>query len=254
MNVKLDDKEVAVLDIIYSSNKPMGSWFLVEKLEERGIHISSATTGRILVKLENLGYLVKNGVKGRVITKEGIKALQDAKTNKKLDYYRDKMDRLIRTEVLENYLMALQARKAIERETARLAAKNITKEELENLKLILKTQEEKKANNESIAEVDINFHKAIAKASGNPILEALYAIVATYGQQSQLFEYIRSQVSSSYSTHGQIYEAIKSRDMDLAEKYMVQHIENLSMDVINFWNKFKELKGKNESEDVDNDK
>jgi hypothetical protein len=48
MHKILQDKEIAVLESLKASMGPMGSWNLVEKLEEKGYYISYATIGRIL--------------------------------------------------------------------------------------------------------------------------------------------------------------------------------------------------------------
>lgn len=59
MHKILQDKEIAVLESLKASMGPMGSWNLVEKLEEKGYYISSATIGRILNSLEKRGYAKK---------------------------------------------------------------------------------------------------------------------------------------------------------------------------------------------------
>ena len=177
---ELDEKELIVLQCIASSNGPIGSWFLVEKLEEKGIQISSATIGRILSRLEKMGYLEKEKSKGRVIKPEGLEAIERAKIIRNINYHKRELDRLISTEVLESYIMVLQARKAIERETARFAAQNINDVEIQYLGEILKSQDERQASKQSVAKDDIAFHKAIAKASRNKVLESLYNILSTH--------------------------------------------------------------------------
>ncbi|MGB4607371.1 MAG: winged-helix domain-containing protein, partial [Sedimentibacter sp.] len=72
MHKILQDKEIAVLESLKASMGPMGSWNLVEKLEEKGYYISSATIGRILNSLEKRGYAKKDGNNGRIITQEGL--------------------------------------------------------------------------------------------------------------------------------------------------------------------------------------
>jgi len=237
----LDDKELTVLECISSSETPIGSWFLVEKLEEKGIKVSSATIGRILANLERYGYVEKEKYKGRTITEKGIDAIEKAKTIKKINYHKNQLDKIITTDVLEKYMMVLQARLAIERETAKLAAQNITEEEIKHLEEILKQQEEDYKAGKSIADDDINFHKAIAKASRNEVFEALYNIISTYKQQSTLFERIRRQVKSPYNVaHRKIFNAIKNHNDIEAEKYMIEHMENLMEDVARYWDECRE--------------
>ncbi len=236
----LDKYEISILKIISSSDKPLGSWVIESRLKEKNIEISTATIGRVLSKLENNHYLKKEKNKGRNITEEGRTAIQKAETINKINFHKQKIDQIITSELLENFSMVIQARKAIERETVVLATKYITEEELDHLEDILKTQKIKSVNNESIAEEDIEFHKTIAKASRNIVLESLYNIIATFKQQSRIFEDLREQVNSPYSKyHEMIYKAIKKGDELLAKNIMEEHLDNLMKDVLAFWGRYK---------------
>ena len=239
MHKKLQDKEIAVLESLEVSKGPMGSWNLVEKLEEKGYYISSATIGRILNTLEKRGYAQKYGNNGRIITQEGLDALSNSKIKNHISEQTQTLEQMISTTVLDDYIIVLQARKAIERETARLAAENITKEELTNIRKILDEQRERHKKGESVAECDIAFHRAIAKASRNKVLETLYMMLFSYGQQTTIFEHVRRQVNAVYMTsHTDIYEAFKKHDAELAEKCMIGHMDSLIEDVTKYWDLF----------------
>ncbi len=239
MKQRFDHKELMVLKCIASSETPIGSWYLVEELEKKGVKISSATIGRILIRLENFGYLEKVGVKGRKITEEGLETITEAQTIKKIDYHKNKLDTMVTTETLENFIMVLEARKAIERETARFASQNITRKEIDTLEAIIESQEENYSKGISIAQDDIDFHRTIAKASRNVVFESLYNIISTYNQQSELFEKIRRQVKSPHNvSHHKIFQALKNHDEAAAEKFMIEHMQNLIKDVSTFWDEY----------------
>lgn len=252
MKYTLDEKEVLILECIKESGEAIGSWYLVEKMEEKDMNISSATIGRILTHLESLGYVEKDGSKGRTITGKGIEALERTKTINTINFHKEELEKLINTKVLEDFLMVLQARRAIERETAILAAQNITEAEIKKMDEILKLQEANYAKKVSIANDDISFHKAIAKASRNTVLESLYSIISSFGQQSNLFEFIRAQVKSPYNvSHRRIYEALKNHDEADAEETMLEHMQNLEKDVTAYWDIYnscseEEVESKNE--------
>lgn len=236
----LDYIEIEILKIINNANKPIGTWAIENKLNENNIVVSTATVGRILSKLENSDYLEKYKNEGRIITPEGKLAIKKAETIDIINFHQEKIDEIISTEILENFITVLQARKAIEKETCRLAASKISEEGLIKLKEIIDRQNEKIKTGESIADEDLDFHRTIANESGNTILEAMYNIISTFKQQSTLFEYMRSQINSPYSTsHINIYNAIKNKDEDEAEKLMAEHVDNLKKDVLTYWNKFK---------------
>ncbi len=236
MKANLDERELIILESIREQGSPVGSWSLVEQLEKRGYKISSASMSRILYKLESCGYVGSQANKGRIITPKGVKAIEETKIINSIDRHRKDLEELINSNVLDEFIMVLQARKAIERETARLAAQNITEQELGKLRSILKEQEEKASKGESIAEVDIAFHRTIAEASRNSALVALYGLLAMMGQQSELFEYVRSRLKNPYQkAHRNILNALEKHDQDEAERSIVFHLDSLIEDVRKYW-------------------
>jgi len=231
-----DEKALSILEIVSNGSEPIGSWNLVELLEKRGISVSPATIGRMLNRLEKLGYLRKEKLKGRVITSQGMEAIRIAKELQRRKHYQEELDRLIDTETLEDFLMVLEARKIVESATARLAAQNITEGELSKLEEILNQQRMLHERSESVTDTDIAFHRAIAAASRNKVLENIYKIISLSGQQSELFEYIRSQVGAPYMTsHLQIFDALNKRDPEKAEMSMIRHMDSLIEDVRSYW-------------------
>jgi hypothetical protein len=233
------EKEIAILECLKENTSPMGSWNLLDKLEKRGLPSSSATVGRVLNHLEHRGYARKVGASGRTITQKGLEYLTSARISDHMQKHTEMLGPWISSDVLEDYLRVLEARRAIERETARLAAANIKEPELCGLKTLLEEQEKKYRQKESVAEIDVSFHRLIARASCNKVLEVLYSMLFSYGQQSLLFEEIRNQVNAIYMvSHWKIYDALRARDQDSAEAAMVSHIEALMVDVRKYWKKF----------------
>ncbi len=231
----LDKKDLAVLECLKESSVALGSWNLVELLEKRGIQVSSATIGRVLRRLENKCYVHKVGNAGRNITQAGCDALLRAKSLDTLNRHQETLKRVITVCTLENYTIVLQARRAVERENARLAAINITDAELEHLDEVLKLQDEYRKEKKSVAQIDIEFHKGIAHASRNPVLESMYHMLFTYGQQTPLFEQIRQKKKSVMTAHIGILEALREHNPQKAEQRMVHHIDGLMKDVATYW-------------------
>lgn len=237
----IDKKEFLALEIIGDTDEPIGSWVLADILLEKGYSVSTATMGRILNKLEKMGYLKKEKFKGRVITKKGEEAIETINVINKMDLHKKKLEKYINTKVLEDFLMSLEARKSIECTTARLAAENITPAEIAKLEEIIEIQENNYRAHKSITQNDLDFHKTIARASRNKVLEILYHIICLFGQQSEIFEYIREKVGAFYMiSHKKILKAIRKRDPVESEKSMSEHIESLIKDVKMYWEIFKE--------------
>ncbi len=240
VDIASDKWKKPILEIINESESPVGSWYIVNTFTERGIEVSSATVGRELNQLEVLGYVEKHGFKGRSITTLGKQVIEAANTKVELDFYKKSLDELINSDVLENFLMVLEARLAIERQTARLAALRITDEELDQLEFCLKNQQNHSKDHQSIANDDISFHSTIAKASKNKALFSLYMMLSAMGQQSQLFEELRHRVGDNYSNyHGRILSALQSRNPEEAEQCMIDHISKLTRDVNQYWHEYQ---------------
>ena len=241
MKRHLGERELVVLECLRDSSGPIGSWSLVESLEARKFKVSSASIGRILYSLERQNLVEGKGNQGRVITKSGLQAIKQTKAVNSMNLQRENLENLINSDVMEEYIMVLQARKAIERETVRLAAENITEAQIKVLQDILHEQIVKREKGESIAEIDIAFHREIALASHNKALLSLYGILATMGQQTELFEFLRHRVNAPYQqAHSAILQAISAHDPDEAERCIIKHLDALIEDVTNYWDKYRE--------------
>lgn len=238
-NLNYNSRELLILEVIRNAVKPIGSGNLFGIFEDKDILLSQATIGRILTKLERYGCLEKKGNKGRVITKKGTLAITKAKLIKENDKYKSELENLLNTKVLKKLLMILDARKAIESVTARMASENIKGKEIKKLEQLLKKKKSNYETGGNDALVDIDFHTTIAEASGNEVLKLLYLIISKLGQQSKLFRYMREKSGGAYlSSHEEILEALKEHDPDKAEKSMTWHIEILKSEVQKYWDKF----------------
>ena len=230
----LTENEIYTLECLAETREPMGSIALADKLRERGITASSPTIGRALYHLESLGYVYKVSNQGRCISDKGLEALSRERSFKAINEHQRRLTNLITSSSLDGYLSVLEARRAVERESARLAAVHITDTELEHLRETLRQQEEGYSRGESIALIDMEFHRSIARASRNPVFESLYQVLFAYGQQSPLFEMIRAKRRKATSAHFGILEALEQHDPKLAEQRMIDHIDSLILDVEDF--------------------
>lgn len=243
VDIAKDKWKRPILEIISRSEEPVGSWFIVSEFKKQNVDVSSATIGRELNELETLGYVERIGFKGRVITALGLRTIDEVRTTQTLDYYRNSLDALINSDVMENFLMVLEARLTIERQTARLAAERITEEGMAELIDRYDRQKDHERDNLSIAKDDIAFHGCIARHSGNKALYSIYMMLSAMGQQSELFEQLRHRVGDNYTPyHSKVMDAIKAHDPDRAEEAMSDHITKLMLDVNQYWNEYIELK------------
>lgn len=237
----MNERDLAILEIVAEAGEPVGSWYIMNKFEEMGNIISSATIGRLLNQLEKKGFLEKHGIKGRTITALGREAISSTYKSMKLEEHKKNLDELINSDVLHKFLMVLEARQAIERTTARLAAIHINDEELQTLEKILDKQQQAYDEHKSIAHDDIEFHRTIALASRNEALYSLYMMLSLMGQQSELFEELRKRVHRHYmGSHRSVFDALRNHDPEKAEESMSAHLDQLCKDVNTYWHDFQE--------------
>lgn len=122
-------------------------------------------------------------------------------------------------------LHLLEARKIVERGTAKLAAKKASPEEIEKLEQIIRKMEKTMDNPEDFARVNVSFHVTIARASKNPILPVFFnSIYDIFLREQQVVAELLNIAPTSVEYHTRIWEAIKKKDPEGAAKKMVEHL------------------------------
>ncbi len=120
-------------------------------------------------------------------------------------------------------------RKSLECLAATMAAENHTEEQLSELKEVLELQEfyVEKADTDHVKHMDNKFHRILYKLTGSTVfydtLVPLHRKIQKYRRASLRSS---SRAKESVLEHRKIYEAIASRDGDLAHKTVLEHIEN----------------------------
>ena len=222
-----------LLKFIGESDKPVGSGTACLALCNANHQVSEATAGRLLRELDERGFTERLGFKGRVLTNEGKDYLHKLTNENNRMVFSQQLARIVKSRNKDELLDILVARKAIEREIARLAAIKITGEQLYRMEKIVANQ----LNAENNVEVgDVAFHNALAEAAGNRVLKAALELIRQDAQLSPVLGFIRKQVHSKiFADHFKIFQAVASRDPEAAEQVMVEHIENIMADVHKYW-------------------
>lgn len=128
-------------------------------------------------------------------------------------------------------------RSYLEGMAARWAAKNISKEDLEELEEVIylaKFQLKKAGRSSHVVELDGKFHEILYRATGSRMMEHILKDFCKYVQMARSFSLSGNErAQKSVEEHEAIFEAIKNKDGDLAEKLANEHIlhvmENLSL-------------------------
>lgn len=123
----------------------------------------------------------------------------------------------------------LQVREALEGMAARLAAAQISPEDVEGLRGLLKTHEETSLSKGYYQQGgDFDFHFRIVKASQNNFLisvltEDLYDLLRVYRYKSST---MMGRAEQALAEHHAIVDALQTRDPDAAETAMRTHLSN----------------------------
>lgn len=123
----------------------------------------------------------------------------------------------------------LQVRDALDELAASTACKQITAQELEELKGTMREFEEsmKTGDIKKIAEVDVKFHDIIYRATRNPKLENILSNLREQMYRYRI-EYLKDE--KTYPTlikeHNEIVEGLAERDKDKVTAAMHKHVEN----------------------------
>ena len=129
----------------------------------------------------------------------------------------------------ETVINLLDARLVIEPRLAEMAATNATEADLARIEHILDEAEHLLSGQDrALNPVNMHFHTAIARASGNPILaQVLESLVDLYTQeQLAILEIFNARVRD-YRDHILIFGAIRDHEPDLAARRMTRHLQTV---------------------------
>jgi GntR family transcriptional repressor for pyruvate dehydrogenase complex len=124
---------------------------------------------------------------------------------------------------IENLLVV---RMALEGVSAANTAQRATNEQIEKLRKLVARMQASQKDEKAFAELDLQFHIALAEASGNTLVSDLIALV-----RSQLVKALHKvlvvphALPQAYKEHCAIFEAIERRDPDGARIAMQAHLE-----------------------------
>ncbi|GAA0181474.1 GntR family transcriptional regulator [Clostridium sediminicola] len=134
---------------------------------------------------------------------------------------------------IEEYIDLYSSRELLEKESARIAAKNISLNELENLKQLLEEEKESynERNLERFIEVNNEIHMTIAKSCRNQyfikFIEELVTKSTIYLILYDEFHTRPLEELNSVIEHKEIYEALKNRNPDKSAEVMSLHIKSI---------------------------
>ncbi len=208
---KCDMVVETLLGAIIDKKYPTGSQLPTEPELCEMLGVSRITVRESLKKLEMMGVVSIQQGKGTFVKEIG------------LNTFMQPMFGLIN---FDNFDIATiyDARLYIETGSCRLAAKNRTDEDLERMQLLLRQMREAVHKERLETNRDREFHIAIAKASKNSVLEATVTNLEDLSSACvQRLNRVYTFMSEAQNQHERIFEAIKNKDEDAAQKAIEIH-------------------------------
>lgn len=221
-----------LLRLLDSKEAPLGAGGASDALEREDIHVSEATAGRLLKSLEREGLAVKVGGRGRALSPQGKAQLRALLLEREQDLSTRKFLSALRPADSREIVEVLVARRAIEAECAKLAARNGNPSEVEELQVIVAEMTRKIRAGENLGQLDERFHGLLARMSRNRILQSVLEVIRHNGRHSPILQAIRRRAGRlSGEDHNKLLQAVVERDEAGAGAAMTRHINNVLEDV-----------------------
>jgi GntR family transcriptional repressor for pyruvate dehydrogenase complex len=122
-------------------------------------------------------------------------------------------------------LHVLEYRKIVEKGIVSLVVKRAGNAEIEELEHTFRAMEGHRNDARAFAQADLSFHLALAKATGNPVVVKVNAVITDILKVSMygIVDLLGTKDGLNY--HRKILDAIKAQDGPLAESLMEEHVE-----------------------------
>ncbi|HWI65072.1 MAG TPA: FCD domain-containing protein [Symbiobacteriaceae bacterium] len=219
--------EYLVLSLLGQAQEPVGSGAVCDWLRKNGQSISEATVGRFLRELDFRGYTQREGFRGRILSEAGQARWSELQREKAMTRSSRDLMRALSAEDLDEVVDVLVARRALEREIARLAAVNASDRDLAALEELV-GRYEATTSAPAAAEADFAFHVRLAEVTGNRVLQATTRLIHTQAQTAMIPPTIHRKLKLNLAhQHRAILEAIRSHDPEQAEGAMIAHIDDV---------------------------
>ena len=224
----------ALMKCIGDRGTPSGSWALQADINAKGIQCSTATVGRYLKLLDSEGYTQLHGNQGRTLSPAGSAYLAELDAQVSRAQFHETTTREIHITKYAELIDLIKARKAIEIETARLAALHATPEQITALMQIGTVYHSYVEKSEDPLDPAMDYHLMVAESSHNKFLKAMLRML--FYEERQLESKIevlctRFQGPIYVVDHDNIALAIAKRDAEGAARLMSDHMDQILSDV-----------------------
>lgn len=212
-----------ILTAMQDLNTPAGALQLAQIL-----HLPSASIGRELLELEKAGLLVKVQNKGRILTPQGERFLEEERSRREKMKAANELIEAASMETESGLEDILLVRKLLEGYAAEACAERIEPKELQKLKDLQADYLYAIRHGGAGSEEDLAFHLKIAHLSGSPSILRMLKLILT--DQDAYARFNQAAVRSDEvreNEHESLLAAIEAGDGALARREMERHLEHV---------------------------
>jgi len=203
-----------IRDAVMSGKFQVGDRLPNERTLAEQFAASRTSVREALRGLEQTGVIyIKKGINGGVLVADPDHRLISRPFQTLLQLRKVTMDNIV------------EARLIFEPEAARLAAQRAKAEDLEEMQEVIEKMSDAVESGELPGSFDLKFHKLIARAARNPILEMLSESMLEVASQVITDLHPSTDVLKHVvKRHREVFEAVRERDSELAFAIMSRHI------------------------------
>ena len=213
-----------ILTAMQDLNTPAGALQLAQIL-----HLPSASIGRReLLELEKAGLLVKVQNKGRILTPQGERFLEEERSRREKMKAANELIEAASMETESGLEDILLVRKLLEGYAAEACAERIEPKELQKLKDLQADYLYAIRHGRAGSEEDLALHLKIAHLSGSPSILRMLKLILT--DQDAYARFNQAAVRSDEvreNEHESLLAAIEAGDGALARREMERHLEHV---------------------------
>lgn len=209
-----------IKDLIESNNLKGGDRLPPERKLAELLGVSRNTVREAIKSLSEKGALASRKGSGTFVTEAG-KGILEAMMADALEQKRHRLKEII------------ELREIIEPQIAVLAAKRINRNAVKILSELVSQQEKAFESGQSITELDVRFHRLVARSSGNSVLFSVYQKlddIMSETRTENLQNPERNQQAIIF--HKEILRCLKSGDEKGVEQIMKKHMQQVKQNII----------------------
>lgn len=226
---KTDAIKFIIMSIMNESGKPLGSGALRTLLINQGVSVSTATVGRYLFELDNVGITELLGNKGRIISAKGKDEF--SKLEKRVVRYSIHSGVKEAAEVTDygQLIKLYKVRKALEVEAITECINDLNDSYIDKMQETIDDYYDKINKGEDFLEPSLNFHVLLVESSRNDFLIAVIKMLIFEQMDIEKkldFLDTREHGKQYAKSHEKILEALKRRDRNKAVALLSAHLED----------------------------